>query len=959
MQKYDDRYIKFDNSDPNAVTGDIISRSASGGENISEAPSVLYYQQAGAPTVMNQNDEVEVTHIDLNGIEGQASFYVQELMAGTIDQNTTDIISYADIDKWDFEDVKNTVVNFQVDAADTSGHFEDNSNIAVSVGSSTPETIAQVNTTDSWYTFGNSNGYQYDGFQSFTLANSTAITGLGFTLTSNTTGTPEGATFRIETDNGGVPSGTLADANATNYKSALTTNTFNTVMFDTPFTLSAGIYHFVAISDDVSTNNFYGWYFSTSSVYSGGTRGYRSNDGAWESVPAQEVDFKIFGYNYPDRTESKIQPGCIFKLTGDSTIYKILNVLDDGAGDSNILFSGTKATGTYAIDWIRGNSIPSSGDNADKIIINREGVAVFESDGSKFDYDGSSLSGWIDGDIPSGDSIITTVDGRSCMRLTSISSATHADQYRTDIDISSSNFSIEFEVKIDYTNANPSPGYASIGFQVTATKRIQLQFLNGKLFNVSYSSGDEIGSDIAPLSTWLNFTINVNVISETFDVYKDGILVRSNISFNSSASLLNKIELFAGNATQWNIDYLKIGSYINPAVSPVNQYYTATTNSSGQINTSNWSEINSGHITDAGGYDLMGSSNIVTEDCNSTSGYSTNAWGNGSWTQMDDGGRDIFRLYSGGSGGHGYLAKMDIPTITSPRVWYETVVKNTSSQSVGYLCLGQGTKGLYWQMAGQDLHVSADAIHGGSTVFNNFFSSTYEKIAFDINTVTMECDIYLNDVLEHSNINCWYNYSTETAHYGWSTWSSGYLYIDSVYIGDINEINNDNFYSISTDARDSYKVFNQTGSVWRDIARDNSGTWQYNNNPSDNATETWADSTINSAQSAISQAIETHAANKMTMDDYEAISDTEWNAGGFNPSQTVLDLAITQYTNVIDSSPSVDNFSSNYTLNGNYQAMKISSTSGEYKVQRLSDTTTKFTKLSAGTALGVICTVAK
>jgi hypothetical protein len=72
------------------------------------------------------------------------------------------------------------------------------------------------------------------------------------------------------------------------------------------------------------------------------------------------------------------------------------------------------------------------------------------------------------------------------------------------------------------------------------------------------------------------------------------------------------------------------------------------------------------------------------------------------------------------------------------------------------------------------------------------------------------------------------------------------------------------------------KTFNPTGTVWRKIAQNNAGTWEYNNDATNTATEDWIASTIDDMLHAVSQAISTQTANRMTGASLMAITNTQW-----------------------------------------------------------------------------------
>ncbi len=109
------------------------------------------------------------------------------------------------------------------------------------------------------------------------------------------------------------------------------------------------------------------------------------------------------------------------------------------------------------------------------------------------------------------------------------------------------------------------------------------------------------------------------------------------------------------------------------------------------------------------------------------------------------------------------------------------------------------------------------------------------------------------------------------------------------------------------------KIFNPTGNVWRKIARKISGVWQYNNDSSNTVAEDWQPSTVDEMLHAISQAISTQAANRMTGSNLTAITDTQWEeSGGWSSSINSVVRGITLYSNNSIQTPSTSQYSLNY-----------------------------------------------
>jgi hypothetical protein len=124
--------------------------------------------------------------------------------------------------------------------------------------------------------------------QTFTLANTTSITGLSIGFTSNV-GSPSGtATVTITTS----PGGSLANANATTTftPSPSSLNTFN---FPTAFSLIPGTYYIQIASTSAQSNGVY-WQLNgnTSSSYPGNLIYY---NGTWQSSASTALYFYVYG----------------------------------------------------------------------------------------------------------------------------------------------------------------------------------------------------------------------------------------------------------------------------------------------------------------------------------------------------------------------------------------------------------------------------------------------------------------------------------------------------------------------------------------------------------------------------------------------------------------------------------------------------------------------------------------
>ena len=139
---------------------------------------------------------------------------------------------------------------------------------------------------------GDYGGNEYRVRQSFTLTSPATITKATVQFAANY-GSPAGqVTLRIETDNAGQASGTLAHADAT-LAFTPTPSANNTIDF-TDFPLTPGTYWLVLNCANQSTNNMWQILTKDPGNYSGGNWA-NTTDGAWLSFATQDMNFALYG----------------------------------------------------------------------------------------------------------------------------------------------------------------------------------------------------------------------------------------------------------------------------------------------------------------------------------------------------------------------------------------------------------------------------------------------------------------------------------------------------------------------------------------------------------------------------------------------------------------------------------------------------------------------------------------
>ena len=160
------------------------------------------------------------------------------------------------------------------------------------------------------------------------------------------------------------------------------------------------------------------------------------------------------------------------------------------------------------------------------------------------------------------------------------------------------------------------------------------------------------------------------------------------------------------------------------------------------------------------------------------------------------------------------------------------------------------------------------------------------------------------------------SYSVATA--GDQITTSSWDNIDSVVVTETLNSQTIN-YSVSFDGRTTFYIYDSTTSNngWRPIARNNSGTWQYNSNTTAGVSNvTWTSATYNSQNGAISQAAGV-TQDQMTGTQLAAVTALQWREiNGFTPTTNTLDFAAALKTTSASQIPQVDQIKVNYTQAG-------------------------------------------
>jgi len=542
--------------------------------------------------------------------------------------DTTDIISDADVAKWDFEDAKGTITQFVVDTANTSGHFlgslggindstvlalNDNDFVDYSYnGADSPHTITNVggnvtattetvtgtsidqvmnfNGTNAYLSIDNSDDFVF-GTENFTI---------DFWVKPATAGNNyEVLALRDASTAEGFAISTASDQ--WNFYAGDSWNILNGATFGA---VSFGSWQHVAIVRDGKDMKFYlnggapvvaeiG--ISTEFLDSGAplTIG-KSNvgpvnlDGSFANFRIQKgeaIDFSVVGkptepYSTvtpitlgSGNTEPRVIENVNFQLNGDTTkTYTINTITDDGEATDEVAFSlndgtaATLATGNYDVDWIRGANMVD-----DKISL--AGISTITD---TLENKGNASNGFYNGRdeaYPGTPSIIAQFfDG-------TIGSSQSGAVFRGTGKYFGANFGVNTKVqKIRFYN-RPSSGTI-------------------KYFKVEGDFGDGNGFVKIPITGVEDFTDFYN--TDEAEYTNDGNYGWATVSFPEVE--VTQIRIFIngyfGSDPSSRMNELEILGRVGSVIVPANQTYTAVTSTTGQFNTTAWDDLNSGTVTE-------------------------------------------------------------------------------------------------------------------------------------------------------------------------------------------------------------------------------------------------------------------------------------------------------------------------------------------------------------------------
>ena len=349
-------------------------------------------------------------------------------------------------------------------------------------------------------------GNEYREAQGFTLSSDTEISAVEIQQsTTPGAGSPTGSwTLRIETNNAGAPSGTLANANASIAVTppGLGNNVKGT--FAISFTLTAStLYWLVVQCDNQSTNNY--WRISVyeaSNLYAGGIR-IRSTNGTWINDRAGDMYFKVYK-----------------KQTLNSYSEQTI-----------------KTQGSYALKVVA----------AAETVIDDENMA--------------DITDWTDGDTGTGESSQVTFDSKSCMKL--YSGTTDGVSRRTkDVGTFGARTVFSYNIYCDSIGLYGTNQELDINAW-DGTNRLGIQFCSDGLFIFDGATWNEVGTNLVVQDVWQEWKFDCTW-GATVNVYLNGLLVASNVdcSFAEGGYVNGTIEITQRGYTIRDrlsyIDWLKV-----------------------------------------------------------------------------------------------------------------------------------------------------------------------------------------------------------------------------------------------------------------------------------------------------------------------------------------------------------------------------------------------------------------
>ena len=177
----------------------------------------------------------------------------------------------------------------------------------------------------------------------------------------------------------------------------------------------------------------------------------------------------------------------------------------------------------------------------------------------------TDMGSWTDGDAGNGVSSIDPV-GQLKLDCPTAGEGTYAMRWQ-DIGTIPSEYTVEFKVYLDAMGASA----VADGFTLNcerASVRLNMRLATDGFFIYDGGSWNEVGTNVVDGEVWTTWRVLADDVAHTCDVYKDGVLVASDVDFSQFGAFTNgRVWLYQfgeNDITQAHVDYVKIATGLIP-----------------------------------------------------------------------------------------------------------------------------------------------------------------------------------------------------------------------------------------------------------------------------------------------------------------------------------------------------------------------------------------------------------
>ena len=167
--------------------------------------------------------------------------------------------------------------------------------------------------------------------------------------------------------------------------------------------------------------------------------------------------------------------------------------------------------------------------------------AAFISNADIDDEDMADISDWVDGDYGATESTQVTFDGKSCMKLDSVTEKVDAASRYQDVGTFGTRTVISFSAYFD--DIGTFANYDIFNFLAwDGSTGLNARFCTDGLFILGFVGGahwTEVGTDLVSEDTWQEWTFDVDWTAQTTDVYLNQNLVASDVDCSWSTATDN------------------------------------------------------------------------------------------------------------------------------------------------------------------------------------------------------------------------------------------------------------------------------------------------------------------------------------------------------------------------------------------------------------------------------------